>query len=253
MEQRTVMMVDDQPDVLKPLIEFLEGSGFRIIVAQSGEAALNRLKKFPLPDVILMDVLMPEMDGFATCRSIKEIGIAKDIPVLYMTALSDTVELVKGFQAGGVDYLTKPVQHDEVFARLQTHLKIKHLQQELQEKNAVLETKNRQLEELNACKDKFFSILAHDLREPFNSLLVLTELIIDNIEGWEPQNIKSIAQKVRTSAGNLYELLENLLTWSRIQRNMMEVHPQRINLTHVVAQNISRLEVSAQKKTNSPL
>jgi len=248
MEQRTVMMVDDQPDGLKPLIEFLEGSGVRIVLAQSGAAALSRLKKFPMPDIILMDALMPEMDGFATCRAIKAMEAAKNIPILYMTALSDTVEKIKGFEAGGVDYLTKPVQHDEVFARIQTHLKIKHLQQELQEKNTVLETKNRQLEELNACKDKFFSILAHDLREPFNSLFVLTELILENIEGWDPQKIKSITQKVQTSAGNLYELLENLLTWSRIQRNMMEAHPQRINLTYLVTQNLSRFEISARKK-----
>jgi formate hydrogenlyase transcriptional activator len=139
MEKPTVMLVDDQPESLKPLIAYLKISGFRVLVAQNGEEALRRIARVT-PDILLLDVLMPGLDGFETCRRLKEYEASRDIPVIFMTALSDLVEKVKGFEVGGVDYLTKPVQHEEVLARITTHLTIRRLQQQLQEQNIRFHT-----------------------------------------------------------------------------------------------------------------
>ncbi len=136
--QPIILIVDDRLQSLKPLIAFLEKFGFRIAVAKNGEEALKQME-YALPDLILLDVLMPGIDGFETCRCLKERETVRDIPVIFMTAASDMVEKMKGFNAGGVDYLTKPVHFEEVLARINAHLGIRRLQQELQTRNAFLE------------------------------------------------------------------------------------------------------------------
>ena len=115
-----VLVVDDTPDTLGFLTEALERSGFTALVATGGAQAIALLDRIT-PDLILLDAMMPEIDGFETCRRIKS-GSAADIPVIFMTALSETEHIVRGFAAGGVDYVTKPIILDELFARIRTHL-----------------------------------------------------------------------------------------------------------------------------------
>ncbi len=132
-----ILMVDDTPANLHMLFDLLSGSGFEVLVAEDGESALERLQ-YTRPDLILLDVLMPEMDGFETCRRLKEDPATRDIPVIFMTALADTVDKVKGFQLGAVDYITKPFQIEEVLARINTHLMLQSLKAALQEKEERL-------------------------------------------------------------------------------------------------------------------
>ncbi len=158
-EHSTILIVDDVPEELKALISFLETSGFRISAAHSGEAAINRIDHIQ-PDIILLDILMPDMDGFETCRRLKAREVSKDIPVIFMTALSDAIDKVKGFDAGGVDYLTKPVEHTEVLARVNAHLTNHRLQQQLQEQNIRLAEQNERFHTLSEAT--FEGILIHD-------------------------------------------------------------------------------------------
>jgi len=137
-EQSTILVVDDTPDTLDVLITLLKQVGFRPLVAQSGEEALERIGHVR-PDLILLDVLMPGMDGFEVCRRLKERDNTKDIPVIFMTALSDTIDKVKGFELGAVDYITKPFQHEEVLARIHTHLTLHNLQKQLEGQNRQLQ------------------------------------------------------------------------------------------------------------------
>ena len=249
-----MLIVDDNPTNLGVLFNALSQIGFKVLVAEDGERALAQLER-TCPDIILLDVLMPGMNGFETCRRLKQLETSSDIPVIFMTALSDTVDKIKGFEAGGVDYITKPLQHEEVLARVKTHLTIRHLQQRLQEQNELLaqqnillEEKNRQLEELNANKDKFFSIIAHDLRSPFTGFLGLTQFIVKNIDEWSKDKISGITQKLHEAAENLYALLGNLLTWSRIQRGLVEYQPVSFNLSDIVTRNIQLFTSNAGQK-----
>ncbi|MBD1841376.1 response regulator [Coleofasciculus sp. FACHB-64] len=133
-----ILIVDDTPINLGVLFDFLADSGFKILVARDGESAIQK-GEYALPDLILLDVLMPGMDGFETCRQLKANQVTKDIPVIFMTALSETVDKVRGLSLGAVDYITKPLQHEEVLARITVQLSMQSLTKKLKEQNVLLE------------------------------------------------------------------------------------------------------------------
>lgn len=133
-----VLLVDDMPVNLHLLVQKLTEEHYRVLVAESGASALERVRYAP-PDIILLDVMMPGLNGFETCQQLKKNPATRDIPVLFLTALDDTVDKVQGFAVGGADYITKPLQVAEVMARLDTHLALRRLQQKLQRHNEQLE------------------------------------------------------------------------------------------------------------------
>ncbi len=132
-----ILIVDDTPDNLLVLFSYLEEQGFKVLLAEDGESALQ-IAQTQLPDLILLDVLMPNIDGFETCRRLKAKPLTRDIPVIFLTALSETVNKVQGFNLGGVDYITKPSQQEEVLARVQTHLNLARMRQALSIQNQEL-------------------------------------------------------------------------------------------------------------------
>jgi len=133
-EPASILIVDDNPANLRMLVEYFRTQALNVMVATNGEQALTQLQHFQ-PDLILLDVLMPGIDGFEACRRLKRDETTRDIPVIFMTALSDTVDKLTGFQVGGVDYVTKPFQYEELVARVHTHLTLRALQRQLQEEN----------------------------------------------------------------------------------------------------------------------
>ena len=138
MSQGTLLIVDDMPANIAVLVESLEQHGFEALVARDGESALEQAG-YAQPDLILLDVMMPGMDGFETCRRLKASAETREIPVIFMTALDETDDKVRGFTAGAVDYVTKPFQQEEVIARVRTHLALCRLRHDLAEANARLE------------------------------------------------------------------------------------------------------------------
>ncbi len=140
-----ILIVDDTPTNLRVLCDFLTNSGFEVLVAVDGESAIAQTI-YAQPNLILLDVLMPGIDGFETCRQLKANPSTQAIPVIFMTALGETVDKVRGFQVGAVDYVTKPIQPQEVLARITHDLTIQNLQNQLQEQNLRLqqEVKERQ-------------------------------------------------------------------------------------------------------------
>ena len=232
--QATIFVVDDDPTNLSVLLEYLHDSRYNILVARDGESALEQLQ-YALPDLILLDVMMsPGMDGFETCRRLKANARLRDIPVIFMTALTDTDHKITGFDVGGVDYVTKPLEHQEVLARIRTHLTIRDQQ--------------KQLQELNASKNTFFSVIAHDLRGPLGSLHILTQMAEEKIDTYNPDQLKKFIMLQRNSIENLCNLLENLLTWARMQQGMIERHPQQIAVADLVARNLDLLTPNAREK-----
>lgn len=145
-EPSTLLIVDDNPTNIKLLYELLKDRGFRILVAKDGQSAIEKLE-VANPDLVLLDVMMPGIDGFTTCQIIKSKPEYKDLPIIFMTALSENENKVKGLSLGAVDYITKPFQPDELLARINLHLKLSHLTKELEEKNAHLYEMNELLEQ----------------------------------------------------------------------------------------------------------
>ncbi|QDK77555.1 response regulator [Spirosoma sp. KCTC 42546] len=135
---RTILIVDDMPNNISVLFETLTRFNYKVLVARDGKSAIEQAG-LAQPDLILLDVMMPGMDGFETCRRLKQLASTQTIPVIFMTALSETIDKVNGFNMGAVDYITKPFQLQEVLARIHTHLTLRQLQRELEEANALLE------------------------------------------------------------------------------------------------------------------
>ena len=133
-DSNTLLVVDDTPSNLSVLVPTLEQAGFDVLVATNGQQALERAA-LGAPELILLDILMPGLDGLATCRRLKPSAALRDIPVIFMTALHDTEEKLHAFAAGGVDYITKPFDSAEVLERVRTHVTLRRLQRDLQHKN----------------------------------------------------------------------------------------------------------------------
>ncbi|MDI3289436.1 response regulator [Polyangium sp. 15x6] len=142
----TILIVDDMPINLAVLVDHLESAGHQALVAQDAEDALKRASLMK-PDLILLDVVMPGIDGFETCRRLKAAESTRDIPVIFMTCLGEAANKLVGFEAGGVDYITKPFEIDEVLARIKTHLSLREVQKELEAKNAQLQRAHQDLEQ----------------------------------------------------------------------------------------------------------
>ena len=141
-----ILVVDDIRENVRLLVDALGNEGYRVRPALSGKAALEAVN-MEAPDLILLDILMPEMDGYEVCKALKADRGLKDVPVIFLSALGEVADKVKGFSAGGVDYISKPFQTEEVLARIETHLTLRRLSLELEAKNVHLEKTNRELSE----------------------------------------------------------------------------------------------------------
>lgn len=148
-DKGTILIVDDSPSDLGLLFDCLTEAGFQVLMARDGKSAIEKVQS-DRPDVILLDIIMPGIDGFETCRRLKAHPSTQDIPVMFMTALSQTAVIVKGFQLGAVDYITKPTQQEIILARVTTHLTIQKLKANLQAQNAQLQQEIEQRQRAEA-------------------------------------------------------------------------------------------------------
>jgi CheY-like chemotaxis protein len=235
-----ILIVDDVADNLKILGYILKKQGYKVRPVTNGMLALQVAIK-EKPDLILLDIMMPDMDGYEVCRRLKENPKLADIPVIFISALNDTKDIVKALESGGVDYITKPFKAEEVKARVSTHLKL-HLQSQ------TLQRQSKELQELNATKDKFFSIIAHDLRGPLGGFMGLSEMLADESIPFGPDEKREMSLALSQSARNIYNLLENLLEWSQMQRGRTDFNPQLLSLNDAIAECFKTAVESVRKK-----
>ncbi len=184
-----ILVVDDTPDNLRLLATMLKREGFAVRAAANGPQALQEAAQ-KIPDLVLLDVTMPVMDGYEVCRRFKATQEMKSVPVVFISALVDPLDKVMAFDCGGVDYVTKPFEFEEVRARVNTHLKVRKLQAELEHQNRHLEEivqdrtraladAHRRLEVLDEAKTDFLNLISHELNTPLNGLLGITEMVFD--------------------------------------------------------------------------
>ncbi|WP_413165095.1 response regulator [Capilliphycus salinus ALCB114379] len=157
--QELILIVDDNPTNIKVLSDFLRECGYKILIAKDGESCLKRLEKIT-PDLILLDVMMPGIDGFETCCRIKASNATQSIPIIFMTALADEVNKVKGFQIGGADYITKPLQYEEAIARINAQIRQNRLVRKLEQENQLLQQQNLECQKEIRCRSSIEAALS---------------------------------------------------------------------------------------------
>jgi two-component system sensor histidine kinase/response regulator len=228
----TILLVDDNTANLDVLLKALKNDNYRLLAAKSGEEAIKRAE-LVLPDLILLDVMMPGIDGFETCRILKEKEKVRDIPVIFMTALTETENKVKGFELGAVDYVTKPIQYEEVLLRVQNHLLIQDLKKSLQEKNRELEERNNMLDlaltkerELNKLKSRFVYMASHELRNPLSVIITISRLLGMDIA---PEG-KEGMEKIIKSVNYITQLLDDILLDTMAQEEDLKFNPQPMDI-----------------------
>ncbi|HWN71959.1 MAG TPA: hybrid sensor histidine kinase/response regulator [Haliangium sp.] len=239
-----VLIVDDNPENLGFLFEYLEECGFKVLVALDGEEALAYLAHTQ-PDLILLDVMMPVLDGFETCVRLKETPAGRDTPVIFMSALSDPQDKLRGFELGGVDYVIKPINKEEVMARINAHVSLRRLQKEAEERNQLLERKRRELEERNEELDAFSHMVAHDLRNALVRVVGFADLLLERSEtnyghqGWDDETHDDL-ERIQDSALQMQEVIDSLLLLAGISRKQVTIEP--VDMGAVVARVLRQLE-----------
>jgi len=245
--QPTVLIVDDIAENIQVLGNILDEKDIEFSYANSGREALEAVS-YSKPDLILLDVNMPGMSGFEVCKKLKEGAETKEIPVIFLTAKTDPEDIREGFTAGGVDYICKPFNSKELFSRVKTHLELSMSRQIMANQNHELDKLNAALKENVATKDKFFSIIAHDLKEPFNTIIGFSNLLLKTIDQNEPAQIKEMVRHIFNSSMHSFELLNNLLEWSRSQTGRIEFKPDYLRIKEVISSVTGLLQDTADKK-----
>ncbi len=243
-ENFRILIVDDVSQNIQIVANILKAEGYQMTYAQSGKAALAKAWSHNF-DLILLDIMMPEMNGFEVCIKLKQYPETKDIPVIFLTAKSDTESIVKGFKVGATDYVTKPFNRMELVARVRTHLA-------LRESQKALQTSEEHLREAVAAKDKFFSIIAHDLRSPFHNLFHLHEFLEDDIDTFDREQLVEFFKSLCENATRTFNLLENLLSWAKTQTGSVKFAPVSFSVSGL-AKNIAKLLKSSADEKNITL
>lgn len=228
----TLLIVDDVPTNLKVLFTYLRSMGFNVCVAENGEDALEQIP-YAKPDLILLDVMMPGIDGFETCRRLKVNEETRDIPVIFMTALSETVDKVTGFEIGAVDYITKPIQQEEVLARVTTHMTLRKQQQTLEKQKQELQQQNSELE-------AFAHTVAHDLKNPLNSIMGVSNILASHFsQKNDPESLEYL-QYLEESSENMANIIDALLLLASARSQ--EVQMNALNMSEIVTGVQQRLD-----------
>jgi two-component system, sensor histidine kinase and response regulator len=242
-QESLILVVDDVQQNIQVVGTMLREAGYSIMPATNGAAALQRVQK-KLPDLILLDLMMPEMDGLEVCRRLKADPPTRSIPIIFLTASNEMSHLVQGLEAGAVDYVTKPFNPPELLARVRTHLELKHARERLRE--------------MNDEKNEFMGIAAHDLRNPLGAITGYAEIILEEGEALlasspeasarSAHEVNDCARRIHDTSKRMAEMVQNLLDANRIERGEMKLNLAPTDLAPVLSAVIETQRAPATSK-----
>ncbi|MGB3264059.1 MAG: response regulator [Microcoleus sp.] len=245
-EAELILVIDDTPANLDVISEALTDAGYEVAIALDGDRALKQVE-YTLPSLILLDVMMPGIDGFETCRRLKASAATKDIPVIFMTALSDTADKIKGFQLGAVDYITKPFEEMEVLARVNTHVKLRNLSKQLEQK---VSSRTAELTAaLAQVKQSQLQLIQSEKMSALGNLVAGVAHEINNPVGFIYGNVKELSLALR-------DIVDHLELYQKECPNPgqdIELHAEDIDLKYVLedtAKILSSMEIGCDRLRN---
>ncbi|MEB3231846.1 MAG: response regulator [Leptolyngbyaceae bacterium] len=236
-----ILIVDDSAENLLVLMEILQ-TDYAVITAKNGEKALQLAAKEPVPDLIVLDVVMPDMDGYEVCKQLKQNPLTQNIPVIFGTALNEAGNEAQGFELGAVDYITKPFRGPVVKARLKSHLAMQRLNQELKQTNQALAEATR-------LKDEFLANMSHELRTPLNVILGTMEALQEEILGPINERQLKAVLMTETSASHLLRLINDILDIAKIGSGEITLEYGSVNVKQLCSSSLTFVKQQACKKS----
>ncbi len=260
MEEPMILVVDDNPANLDVLFDIFDETNFEVSYVQDGETCLE-LADTDQPELILLDVMMLEMDGFEVCRRLKANKQTQNIPVIFMTALTNTADKLKGFDLGAVDYITKPIQPEEVLARVKTHLTIQQLQKDLRGKNKELHESferekglNQELQEslerereLNQLKSRFISVASHEVRSPLALISITASMLKRYSDRMTDAKKGEHLELIESEVERITDILNNVLVISKAETGNFQFHPESVDITLFCQDIVKRFEMLSEE------
>ncbi len=245
--QESILVVDDTPENLRLLVDYLRQQGYALRLATNGPRALSAAEKDP-PDLVLLDINMPGMDGYEVCRRLKACDATRDVPVIFVSAFDETMDKVKAFAVGGLDYVVKPFQFEEVGARVRTHLALRR-------SRALLQKSYEQLRRLEELRDGVTHMVVHDMTSPLTALELNMGLVRRSLgEEIGPQTERFLGQ-VERGIARLMRMIDDLLDANRLEAERMPLHLEDCDLAELVctaAQEASALLPGAEVRVQTP-
>ncbi len=241
-----ILVVDDTPANLRLLSGMLNGQGYKVRSAPNGKLALMSARAAP-PDLVLLDINMPGMSGYDVCTELKADPQTRDIPVIFISALDQTEDKIKAFQLGGVDYVTKPFQVEEVLARVKTHLTLHHLRCQLEAANAELRATVAALEISNADLNAFAHTVAHDLKNPLSVLIGFSSLTKNRFNDMDPGTVAENLTRINETGYKMRDIVNELLLLASV-REMDEVQTGPLDMGALVNAALQRLEPQIRER-----
>ncbi len=252
----SILIVDDNPQNLQVLGKMLTDESFNLEFAIDGKSALNwiSIKSF---DIILLDIMMPGMNGIEVCKKIRKMDNGKNIPIIFLSADSDKETILAGFEAGGQDYVTKPFDYSELLARVKTHLMLKNsiaelekltqtLEAKVQERTSELKIAKEKAEEGDRLKTSFIHNISHEIRTPLNAIVGLTSIMMDN--GGDQDKFKEYGIIINNSAQQLCDIIDDIFSISSIETEQVPVRKEEISINEMVSFVYDQFKLKAEDK-----
>lgn len=252
MTKGNLLIVDDTPENLQVLSATLSEQGYQVRGVVKGKMAI-RAAKSAQPDLILLDIRMPEMDGYQVCEHLKADAETRDVPVIFISAIDDVLDKVKAFHVGGVDYITKPFQVEEVLARVEHQLTIRRLSQEVRDRNQALEQEiqeRRKAEKAAAdaskAKSEFLANMSHELRTPLNAILGFTQVMSRDVQLTPEQ--REYLGIINRSGEHLLDLINDVLDLSKIEAGIISLYETSFDLYRLLDNLEEMFQIKAEQK-----
>ncbi|MCT7965388.1 response regulator [Laspinema sp. D1] len=239
LKKPVILIVDDQPDNLRVLSSMLVLKGYNVRKALTGEMALATCEKV-VPDLILLDIMMPDLTGYEVCEFLQSNPLTSKVPVIFLSALDDITAKVKAFSSGGADYITKPFQTEEVLARIHKQLTIDRLQRQLLQKNQELQTLNEELQRSNAELEQFAAIASHDLQSPLQLIMGYADMLLWKYDTLLDEKGEHYLSEISKATQRMNQLIHDLLSYSRVRVGTAEL--ETIDCEEVLTEALANLQ-----------